>query len=337
MKPAVSILLPTHNSADTLFYSLRSVLKQSFNNFEVLVVGDGCTDGTENLVTQMQRLDSRIQWFPFKKGKGFGYEHRNGVLKQASGTYIAFAAHDDLWFPDHLQKLVSALDTNKKTRVAYTRPLWVHPDGMVLPSTFSTNDPLLREEFITGHNEIPAQNFLYRNQDLKKVGYWNAKLPEAADWDVCVRILQLDAKPNILFIPTPTALHFRANWRTEESAWDSQLQTMYSVLRAGGYKPPLNPKKNEILQKTFYNTYLTSQKWKEVQKEGQSLVDTYARLVQPFYDKVRDLGSKVSKYKFQVAEVQKRKKHVEQQLRSVTSTSSYKVINRLRRILNFYR
>ncbi len=102
--PLVTVVCSTFNSKATLRFALRSVLNQDFANFEVRVMGDGCTDGSEQIVTELS--DSRLHWFNFPKNTGTQSEPNNEGMRRASGKYIAFIGHDDLWMPWHLSKLV---------------------------------------------------------------------------------------------------------------------------------------------------------------------------------------------------------------------------------------
>src|SRR5688572_28971531 len=208
--PLVSVLLPTHNRADVLPFAIKSVLAQTVQDFELLIVGDGCTDNTAEVVKRFS--DSRIQWFDLPKAPNFGYANRNIALKSARGAFIAFMAHDDLWLSDHLEILLRSFDDDK-VEIAYSRPLWVIPRGMIVPGTFNLNFHTMLEKFLNKErNEIPASCFVHRKECLQKYGYWNETLSIAGDLDLWVRIINGGPKKNFAYIEMPTCLHFKANW-----------------------------------------------------------------------------------------------------------------------------
>ena len=215
-RPRFSILLPTHNRADVLPYAIGSVLAGTETDFELLVVMDGCTDGTATLAERFP--DPRIRWFDLPKGPGFGYANRNVGLREARGEYVAFMAHDDLWFPDHLRQLVTAIES-RDVALAYSTPIWVIPQGLVAPLPYNLNDRETREQFMVhGQNGIPASCVLHRRECLEQYGYWNDTLAGSADRDMWARIIAGRPDPaNFVVLNTPTTLHFRANWRTEDT------------------------------------------------------------------------------------------------------------------------
>lgn len=108
MSPRVTVILATYNWSSVLPYSIGSVLRQTFGDFELLVVGDGCTDDSEQVVAAIQ--DPRVRWINLSGNSGHQSAPNNEGLRQARGEIIAYLGHDDLWLPHHLAAHVEALD-----------------------------------------------------------------------------------------------------------------------------------------------------------------------------------------------------------------------------------
>jgi hypothetical protein len=234
--PVFSILLPTHNRADVLPFAVYSVLSQTVRDFELLIVGDGCTDNTLEVVNSFQ--DARIRWFDLPKAPNFGYANRNIALGEARGRYVAFMAHDDLWMPDHLELLSSALERNN-AEIAYSRTLWVIPKGLIAPCTFNLNHPKTLEDFLSRkRNGISAGCFIHRRDCFDKYGYWNEELQSCGDLDMWARIIEGGGKKNFVYVPEPTCLHFRAKWRNEGMTGQPWLTVWKHLHDVKGFMPP---------------------------------------------------------------------------------------------------
>jgi glycosyltransferase involved in cell wall biosynthesis len=207
MEPRVTILLPTHNRADVLGYAVRSALWQTETNFELLIVGDGCTDDTAQVVAGFD--DARIRWFDLPKAPFSGYANRNVALRQARGRYVAYAQHDDLWFPDHLERVIAALEASG-AEWGYSRPLWVM-DGTMLPFSIDLTHDNELAHFTHVENVIPSSCVAHERQALVRAGYWPEDVPSVADWHCWRRILATGPRAAVGYCTVPTALHFRAN------------------------------------------------------------------------------------------------------------------------------
>ena len=209
-RPRFTVLLPTHNRADVLGHAIDSVLRQTEPDFELLVVADGCTDDTAAVVAKFG--DARLRFFDLPKAPYFGYANRAIAMRQATGRLVAYAAHDDLLFPDHLQLLGALLDSAAGADWVYSRPLWVSTDGIVVP--FMTDLRLADERaaFAGGDNTLPMNCVAHTRAVYEAAGGWPQEVPSAADWLLWGRMLGLPGT-RLAVLPVPTGLHFNAVWR----------------------------------------------------------------------------------------------------------------------------
>jgi glycosyltransferase involved in cell wall biosynthesis len=106
--PAVSIIIATYNRAPVLRLALETVRRQTFTDWEALVIGDGCTDGSREIVAGMG--DPRFHWHNLPHNSGSQAVPNNRGLELARAAWIAYLGHDDLWFPWHLHGLVDAIE-----------------------------------------------------------------------------------------------------------------------------------------------------------------------------------------------------------------------------------
>jgi hypothetical protein len=208
--PRFSIVLPTHDRADVIGFAIRSALSQTEGGFELLIAGDGCTDRTAEVVASFD--DRRIRWFDFPKAPGVGYANRNRALREARGRYVAYLAHDDLWFPDHLERLGALLDETG-AEFAYSRGLAVDTDGRITPYWYNLEIPRHAQELGRTNSLITICTVVHARACLDTYGYWDETLLRAADKELWHRILVSGEFGNLAFLSEPTALHFVADWR----------------------------------------------------------------------------------------------------------------------------
>src|SRR5262249_5778358 len=205
MAPRVTVLLPTHNRADVLGYAIRSVLWQTEQDLELLIVGDGCSDNTSDVVATFQ--DPRVRWFDLPKAPLSGYANRNTALREARGRYVAYAQHDDIWFPDHVERLIAAMNTSGADW-AYSLPLWAMPDGALIPVPVNLTHQDELDRFLLVENRIPSTCVMHSHQALERVGYWPETVSRIADWRCWERNITTSGARVIGYCPGPTALHF---------------------------------------------------------------------------------------------------------------------------------
>ncbi len=232
--PLFSVLLPTHNRPDTLALAVRSVLAQTMEDWELLIVGDGCTDNTADVAEGF--ADPRIRWFDLPKAPGFGYANRNIALREARGELVAFLGHDNLFLPDHLE-LMAAPFARPVVKIAYARPLFIRDDGVMAPFFVSLLISPVLHEFMNRRNMIPATCFVHRRDVFGKVGYWPEDEERSGDWTLWKRIVSGYGAKSVRLVPTVTNLHFRADWRAEKGWGPAPLRYLFAMRDAGRYWP----------------------------------------------------------------------------------------------------
>jgi glycosyltransferase involved in cell wall biosynthesis len=109
VSPQVTVILATYNRSSVLRHAISSTLGQTFTDFELLVIGDGCTDDSEQVASESG--DPRVRWINLPVNSGHQTTPNNEGLRQARGEIIAYHGHDDLWLPHHLAIMVDALQT----------------------------------------------------------------------------------------------------------------------------------------------------------------------------------------------------------------------------------
>ncbi|XDD41513.1 glycosyltransferase family 2 protein [Leptospira sp. WS60.C2] len=110
--PKVSVIMPAYNAASYLEESVQSLLKQTYKDWELLLVDDCSKDNTLAVANEIAKKDARIQVIPKEKNSGSA-DTRNKGIELAKGEYIAFLDADDLWESDFLEKMIPFMEEHK--------------------------------------------------------------------------------------------------------------------------------------------------------------------------------------------------------------------------------
>jgi glycosyltransferase involved in cell wall biosynthesis len=193
--PRVSVIIPTYNRAHYIGETLRSILDQTFTDFEIVIVDDGSTDNTKEVVDSLG--DSRIR-YTWQENKGVA-SAGNVALKLSRGEYLAPFSSDDIWLSDNLETKVKFLDANPGVvLVCSDAYLFDNQTGADLGSywhkkgTDSTVNPekaarSALKYLLNRGNFILPQTVLMRRKVLAEVGYYDESLP-IEDWDFFMRV-----------------------------------------------------------------------------------------------------------------------------------------------------
>ncbi|RXZ84092.1 glycosyltransferase [Paenibacillaceae bacterium] len=183
--PMISIIMPTYcrGSNGYLRRAIESVLKQSFKNYELIIVDDGSTDGTAGVIAEMQALDSRILHIRHETNCGLPALRINEGLDIARGKYIAYQFDDCQWLPDALQHLHTAIIAAGKPCLVYGKCLFQTGDSeQVLGKRFDYAE-------LTQGNQLAGNSVLHPRSFVEELGGYDYHIvmKRLNDWDLWQR------------------------------------------------------------------------------------------------------------------------------------------------------
>ena len=183
--PEVSVVIPTYNAARYVGQAVDSVLAQTFRDVEVIVVDDGSTDDTANLIRE---LGPPVRYL-HQENQGVSVA-RNRGLAESTGRYVAFLDADDTWLPGKLAKQLEALAAGAD-RLSYTAGFVTDADLNILevrrPGPV-TREVLLMEGNLMG---VGASTVLCERALFSGAGEFDPSLSQCADWDMWIRLAAL--------------------------------------------------------------------------------------------------------------------------------------------------
>lgn len=182
--PQVSVVIPAYNAAPYVVGALDSVLAQTFRDFEVLVVDDGSTDGTAELVVAYGN-DVRC----IRQSNSGVAAARNRGIEASRGRYVAFLDADDMWLRDKLARQLTALRERPSARACYTA--FAFSDENLVPSWVqrSRRRASLVDDLLLLGNVVGTPSTVICERDLVlEVGGFDPALSLGADWDLWLRL-----------------------------------------------------------------------------------------------------------------------------------------------------
>jgi glycosyltransferase involved in cell wall biosynthesis len=203
--PKVSIIIPTYNRADLMPRAVNSVLNQIFKDFELIIIDDGSTDNTKQVVDEFQKKDKRIKYI-WQENSGTPSKPKNTGIKNSYGEYIAFLDSDDEWLPKKLKKQLNVFKNSKKEDLGF-----VGCNALIVNEKTGTetvynmplyNDKIFFEKLLKNNFIWSSSGALVKKEVFEKIGLFDEKLKYGEDWDMWIRIAQkynFDFVPEVLF------------------------------------------------------------------------------------------------------------------------------------------
>lgn len=196
----ISIIIPTYNRQDNLARALRSVLAQTYKDFEVLVIDDGSTDQTENIVKDLAAKDNRIKYCRIENSggppdgeprpSGGPAKPRNTGIEKARGEFIAFLDSDDEWLPEKLAVQIRAFENTNNPRLGLTTSDFLnHNDETGAEIIYKIPRKEIEKEIFKGSFNLQCSTVVVRREVFNAAGTFDEYLKNTKeDWDMWIRI-----------------------------------------------------------------------------------------------------------------------------------------------------
>lgn len=179
----ISVIIPTYNRENFILESVESVLNQTFQDFELIVVDDGSTDST---VKKLQPFFSKIIYI--KQPQKGPSAARNTGVRVSVGAWICFLDSDDLWMPKKLEKQIEFLRSNSEAKICYTEEIWYRQGRRVNPAQKHRKfSGWIYEKMLPLCIISPSSVMLHRSI-FEDVGLFDESLPACEDYDLWLRI-----------------------------------------------------------------------------------------------------------------------------------------------------
>ena len=187
--PLVSVIIPTRNRGEKLLRALRSVLAQSYNALEIVVVDDASSDDMDLVVATLD--DPRIRLLRHAERRG-GAAARNTGIRAASGEWIAFLDDDDEWLPDKLARQLDLAQSNREDElpVIYTGEEYVDATGCVLRVLQPRKQGRILKDLLFGNYVGSTSTVLAARGALLAAGGFDENQRSCQDWDLWIRLAE---------------------------------------------------------------------------------------------------------------------------------------------------
>jgi glycosyltransferase involved in cell wall biosynthesis len=195
--PKISVITPVLNGERFLFSAIESILNQTFGDFEVLIIDDGSTDGTPEVIEQLKKSDPRIRSY---RTEGLGVAPASNLgIRKAKGEFIAKVDADDLTLPDRFEKQIRFFSNNPDCVVVGGQCELIDDVGrplgpMPLPTDHDAIDALL----LGGRGSAILQPCaMFRTDAIRQVGMYDESLYLAEDHDLFLKLGEVGKLANL--------------------------------------------------------------------------------------------------------------------------------------------
>jgi glycosyltransferase involved in cell wall biosynthesis len=198
----VSVIMPSYNRAYIVGRAIKSVLSQTYTNFELIIIDDGSTDDTAEVVKSFN--DSRIIYVKHARNLGIA-SARNTGIDVSRGEYIAFLDSDDEWLPDKLrEQLIAFEEAPSDVGAVYTQMQNTGKGKTTYLHRKTPPEGNIHKHVLSGL-PIYLVTLMVKRKYLEQTGIFDKDFVFADDWDFCIRLSKIC---NFRFVKTPLAIRY---------------------------------------------------------------------------------------------------------------------------------
>jgi|WetSurMetagenome_2_1015567.scaffolds.fasta_scaffold170981_1 glycosyltransferase involved in cell wall biosynthesis len=184
--PFISVIIPTYNRKKLLCRAIDSVMRQTFHDFELIVVDDASEDGTHGLA-YFSGENTVVQYIGLPLHRGVAAARNLGVSKSL-GTWICFLDSDDEWHKDKLKKQVAWHEAHKELRISQTQEIWIRNSVRVNPPKTHAKIHGIQFKENLERCMITPSSVMMEKRLFLEMGGFNESLPACEDYDLWLRI-----------------------------------------------------------------------------------------------------------------------------------------------------
>ncbi len=261
----ISIIIPVYNGEKTIRETIYSVLNQTYKNLEIIIINDGSTDSTLEVISSIPNSNIKVFSYP---NTGVSTSRNRGIAL-AKGEYISFIDADDLWIPDKLEAQFNALQENPQAAVAYSWTDWINESGEVIYGgghhqiSGDVYAHLFLGDFIEG-----GSNVLIRKSALDKVGIFDETVNFSEDWEMWLR---LAAQYQFVVVPRTQILYRISHQSASCNVLQMEKSSLQVIDKAILQSPqPIEHLKSHCLANRY--KYLTYKALQGESKQNQGLL-----------------------------------------------------------------
>ncbi|MCL6436418.1 MAG: glycosyltransferase [Leptolyngbyaceae cyanobacterium HOT.MB2.61] len=235
--PLVSVVMPVYNAESYVGEAVESILAQTFDNFEFIILNDGSTDRSEQILKQYQQRDRRIR-IVSRENRGLIATLNEGI-NCATGRYIARMDADDIALPERFSKQVEFLETHPDYVVVGSKVLLIDPEGLpICPFSTLTEHEAIDAAHMEGKGGAichPAS--MLRRDVLQKVGGYRQEMKYAEDFDLFLRLAEVGKVANLPHILLKYRMHANSVGYTKRL---EQVKSGFQALKEAHHRRSLD-------------------------------------------------------------------------------------------------